>query len=131
MSELNVYHHELRHNEYDEFYLKYEADKVIAELKDKLQNVSELLTETREWLIESQKMHKRCADGAIKQLRHHKYKRCLAMAMWCEFYADSLRVKRNQCRYDEAELAETYYIRCRRYRRWCKVWLELAEEEKI
>jgi hypothetical protein len=34
MSELNVYHHELRHNEYEEFYLKYEADKVIAE-KDK------------------------------------------------------------------------------------------------
>lgn len=44
MTELNVYHHELRHNEYAEFYLKYEADKVIAEkdkeiaeLKDKLQ----------------------------------------------------------------------------------------------
>lgn len=32
--ELNVYHHELRHNEYDEFCLKYEVDKVIAE-KDK------------------------------------------------------------------------------------------------
>ena len=31
MSELNVYHHELRPDEYDEFYLKYEADKVIAE----------------------------------------------------------------------------------------------------
>ena len=34
MSELNVYHHELRHNEYDEFYLKYEADKVIADLEE-------------------------------------------------------------------------------------------------
>ena len=33
MSEMNVYHHELRPGEYDEFYLKYEADKVIAELK--------------------------------------------------------------------------------------------------
>jgi hypothetical protein len=33
MSELNVYHHELRHNEYEEFYLKYQADKVIKELK--------------------------------------------------------------------------------------------------
>ena len=31
MSKLNVYHHELRHNEYDEFYLKYEADKALAE----------------------------------------------------------------------------------------------------
>lgn len=34
MSELNVYHHELRPNEYDEFYLKYEADKVIKELEE-------------------------------------------------------------------------------------------------
>jgi hypothetical protein len=66
MSELKVYHHELRHNEYEEFYLKYEADKVIAELKNKLQNVSELLNETREWLVESQKLHKRCADNAVK-----------------------------------------------------------------
>ena len=34
MSEMKVYHHELRHNEYDEFYLKYEADKKeIEELK--------------------------------------------------------------------------------------------------
>lgn len=35
MSELKVYHHELRHNEYEEFYLKYEADKVIADLIEK------------------------------------------------------------------------------------------------
>ena len=34
MSELNVYHHELRHNEYCEFYLKSEADKVIADLEE-------------------------------------------------------------------------------------------------
>lgn len=34
MSELNIYHHELRPDEYDEFYLKYEADKVIADLEE-------------------------------------------------------------------------------------------------
>ena len=49
-----------------EVYLKSEADKVIEELKDKLQNVSSLLKETREWLVESQKLHKRCADNAVK-----------------------------------------------------------------
>jgi tRNA U34 5-carboxymethylaminomethyl modifying GTPase MnmE/TrmE len=47
-------------------YLKAEADKVIAELKNKLQNVSELINETREWIVESQKLHKRCADNAVK-----------------------------------------------------------------
>jgi hypothetical protein len=61
-------------------YLKSEADKVIAELKGKLHDVSEILKETREWLIESQKLHKRCADNAIKVIRHHKYKRCLDKA---------------------------------------------------
>lgn len=38
MSELKVYHHELRHNEYEEFYLKYEVDAAIAELKAKLES---------------------------------------------------------------------------------------------
>ena len=33
MSELNVYDHDFRPNEYGKFYLKSEADKVIAELK--------------------------------------------------------------------------------------------------
>ena len=41
-------------------YDKSEADKVIAELEDKLKNVSVILKETREWLMESQKLHKRC-----------------------------------------------------------------------
>lgn len=41
-------------------------NKKIVELNDKLQNVSSLLNETREWLVESQKLHKRCADNAVK-----------------------------------------------------------------
>ena len=46
MSELNVYHHELRPNEYAEFYLKYEADKVIADLEEShKKEVEQLLME--------------------------------------------------------------------------------------
>ena len=129
MSELNVYHHELRHNEYDEFYLKYEADKVIAEkdkviaeLKDKLQNVSELLTETREWLIESQKMHKRCADGAIKKIRHQKFKRCLAMAKWCGSKVYHIR------RTPLCDMSEHEYWQYENdfWQRWQKRWLDIA-----
>lgn len=33
MSKLKVYHHELRHNEYAEFYLKYEVDEVVATIQ--------------------------------------------------------------------------------------------------
>lgn len=115
-------------NDTGKFYLKSEVDKVladnnkdIAELTDKLQNVSEILKETREWLIESQKMHKRCADNAVKIIRHHKYKRCLAMAMWCEsemnYWYDS--TMREQC------------PRFKFYEKWYKRWLELAEEPTL
>lgn len=64
MSELNVYHHELRPGEYDEFYLKYEADKVIAELKESVKSL--------------------ILDNYLKdkEMRHNKYKRCLTMASY-------------------------------------------------
>ena len=77
MSELNVYHHELRHNEYDEFYLKYEADKYIALLKDKA-NYNEYA-----YKLKSEELADSCRFYE-DELRHHKYKRCLAMAKWCE-----------------------------------------------
>lgn len=116
MSELNVYHHELRPDEYDEFYLKYEADKVIAEQKDKLQNVSSILNQTREWLVESQKLHKRCADNAVKVIRHNKYKRCLAMAKYCE------AMRGHYLSYEEPKWFW--------YRKWAMRWMELAEKFK-
>ena len=53
-------------NTLTEYYIKSEADKVIAELKEKL--------------VEQATLH----AWAEMQLRHHKYKRCLAMAEWCE-----------------------------------------------
>lgn len=106
-----------------DYYLKSDADKVIAEkdntiaeLKDKLQNVSELLKETREWLIESQKMHKRCADGAIKKIRHQKYRRCLAMAYWCSA--------------ELGMLISTWEFKIKHYKKWQKRWLDLAEKFK-
>ena len=73
MSKLNVYHHELRPDEYAEFYLKYEADKVIAELKADYKEACDRLQTAN--LIN---------DEQIATARHHKYKRCLAMARWCE-----------------------------------------------
>ena len=100
-----------------EFYLKSEADKVIAELEDKLKNVSVILKETREWLMESQKLHKRCADNAVKEIHYQKYKRCLAMARWC----------RTSARCDEGLGAFKYRDW---YWKWLKRWLELAEKFK-
>jgi hypothetical protein len=86
MSELKVYHHELRHNEYEEFYLKYEADKVIAELKADYQEACDRLQ--TENLIK---------DEQLAETRHHKYKRCLAMASyWVAVYYQCVDDKHRQ-----------------------------------
>ena len=55
---------------------------------------------------------------ADKVIRHHKYKRCLAMAMWCEAIL-------NQYPSFGEIFAEE-----RRLDKWCKRWLELATKFK-
>ena len=114
-----------------EVYLKSEADKVIAELKDKLQNVSELLTETRELLIESQRLHKRCADGAIKKIRHHKYKRCLAMEQEWRSYAAFCGIQSSwHNNRGFGKTAEKWtWKECHAWR-CVKRWMEIAEKIK-
>ena len=100
--------------------LKDKGDKIIFDLKDKLQKESALLKETRDCLIESQKMHKRCADNAVKIIRRSNRKRCLAMAERCEwerrFWTISVLAGEGQMQF--AHWAE----------KWHKHWLALAEE---
>ena len=120
MSELKVYHCNEWHNEYTEFYLKSEADKVFAELEERHKmEVEQLLIE----IAELQKQVRDYAQGlyviqarAEKEARHHKYKRCLAMARWCErkrIDAANYRIPRQKWDF---------------YDKWHKRWLELAEE---
>ena len=73
MNELKVYHCNEWHNEYTEFYLKSEADKVIAELKSKLDIY-------KRGFAEDDKIN----AYLYAELRHHKYKRCSAMAKMLE-----------------------------------------------
>ena len=69
------------HLDYNLFYLKYEADKVIA---------------------------------------RHKYKRCLAMAMWCDSEANYW--------YDSSKVQQCW--RYGHYIRWFNKWSKLAEKFK-
>jgi hypothetical protein len=58
-----------------------EADEVIAELKEKHKTeVKELLCLIRD----KENNFNRAFDSEEKEIRHQKYKRCLAMAGWCE-----------------------------------------------
>ena len=101
MSELKPYigPHPIDHT-LTEYYLKSEADKVITKLKEKLVEQTTL----RVW--------------AEIQLRHNKYKRCLAMAKWCErkrIDAANYRIPRQKWDF---------------YDKWQNRWLELAEKFK-
>ena len=84
-----------------EVYLKFEADKVIEELKDDYQDACGKLHTVG--LIK---------DELLQKLRHQKYKRCEAMAQMCmEAHCET-----------EADAAF--------FTRWEHRWLELADKFK-
>ena len=146
-----------RHNE--PIYLKSEADKVIAELKDKCNmhdffwdgcgfakrgfKNSIAVSEAFEKLeAENKRLEKCCKEydsrqriderikfSAAKRLRHHKYKRCLAMAMYCH----NQREIYERDSYDwelEYDAKDTLRNKANIMRKWRKRWLKLAEKFK-
>lgn len=116
-------------NEMRPYYLKSEADKVIAELKaQKAQaeddcaywkmchgNASNAMHETEEYAMQ-----------LYNEARHQKYKRCLAMAVMC---SEAL------CYWDNVKYTfskgEAYCFRkLNHYGKWGKIWLVLSEKFK-
>ena len=126
MSELNVYHHELRPDEYDEFYLKYEADKVIADLEESHKmEVEQLLIEIAELNESAQNL---ILDNYLKdkKLRHSNYKRCLAMARWCA--SEENRLEAISPIFDTDK--EYWEYNSDYWGKWHNRWLEIAEKFK-
>ena len=108
-------------------------------------------TEATKWLAENQKLKdenarirksvknaflehgKKEAESFIKfakNIRHQKYKRCVAIARFCEIAADYSNEQRGHCRYDEQDYAEIYYKIFKRKRKWSQIWNSLAEKFK-
>ena len=96
-------------NETHLYYLKSEADKVIAELK-----------------AEKEQAEDDCAYWKTKAQRecHHKYKRCLDKAARC---AAECVVKQNTYKGFQTHKSE---FRIGHFRKWYFRWLELAEKFK-
>ena len=106
-----------------DYYLKSEADAVIAELKaQKAQaeddcaywkmnegNAANAMHETEEYAMQ-----------LYNELRHHKYKRCLAMARWC--------ASRSVAWY--LDPADEQLHKSDFYDKWKLRWRELAEKFK-
>ena len=96
----------------DLYYPKSEADKYIALLKDKA-NYNEC-----EYKLKSEELANTCRFYE-DELRHHKYKRCLAMAKWCDTKGDWYY-----------SIGESFRDRVDFYIKWRDKWLELAEKFK-
>ena len=122
MSELKVYHCNEWHNEYTEFYIKSEADKVIADLEEShKKEVGQLLmeiVELKETLNNSRNARKYWRKEYLieyKECLHQKYKRCLAMAKLCHWKMGVFIYKEEKSNF---------------YHRWHKRWLAIAEKFK-
>ena len=120
------------------YYLKSEADKVIAELEDRarhypimaalLESDKKEITELKDKLQAADEQieniinsassimlfQDRVKDDKCAELRHQKYKRCLAMARWC---------------IAEAKVSDDEY-RMYWWVEWHRRWLEFAEKFK-
>ena len=97
-----------------------DKDKVIAEKDKEIQRLENLCESYR---IDCDNLAIREANACKeierdnKQIRHQKYKRCVAMAEWFDAEAD-------------VAVADGYYEDMRLYQKWHNRWLELAEKFK-
>ena len=105
-------------NDIRPYYLKSEADKVIAELKNEVETQKRL----RDMALASVPN----ALKVMKIIQHQKYKRCLAMAEMCDARHDEEDTKVNghgaSWEYQSKEM--------KYWERWHKRWLAIAEKFK-
>ena len=106
-----------------QIYLKSEADKVIAELEESHKmEVEQLLIERAELKEGAKNL---ILDNYLqdKEIRHHKYKRCLNMAKWCKLWYEEEKY--------EWQLKDVHHwFKMSLFDKWHKRWLELAEKFK-
>jgi len=121
-------------------YLKSEADKVIAEKDEEIYNIKYSRDEWAKACNQKDKeiaeLNARIADGdkdfemannqnerLLKIVRHHKYKRCLSMAKWCD--ERIYRIEKDYAFWRHGkDYAQNFY------KKWRKRCLELAEKFK-
>ena len=103
-----------------QIYLKSEADKVIEEKDEKIDELEERIDELQKATDSAWSK----VNAMYDELRHHKYKRCLAMARWCE------NAILGWMGYKESYSSHQQYIKVMLFTKWHKRWLEIAEKFK-
>lgn len=112
MSELNDYRITTRSGNVCHCYLKSEADKVIAEKDKKIDLYKRGFKEDDKIIA-----------YLYAELRHYKYKRCLAMAKWCRFWENYWSC----CKPNDIG---AFIARERFFRKWKKRWMKIAKNFK-
>ena len=94
------------HSNGNDYYIKSEVDKLIAELNMRICDCDE------DFEIANNQIQR-----LLKIVRHQKYKRCLAMSEWCN---------------TEIGIADTDgdYKDMQWYQKWYERWLKIAEQFK-
>ena len=124
------------------FYSKLEVDKVISdseeshkkEVEQLLMAIMELKADYKEACDRLQTANL-IKDEKLAEARHEKYKRCLAMARWCDDKIDAIENGYIiSCISTQNGVMMTCPLECNPkfsfYSRWHKRWLELAEKFK-
>ena len=127
-----------------DYYLKYEADKVIADLEESHKmEVEQLLIEIAEKdkeiarLKAIRKVHVEAIEsmGAglqqdEQEIRHQKYKRCMAMVRWCRIHDEFTQLESERLGLSQRALFIEYRRKAMWWNKWHRRWLELAEKFK-
>ena len=124
MSELKVYHCNEWHNEYTEFYLKSEADKVIAKKDTEIVKLKKQVHDYAQGLYVMQ-------ARAETQLRHSNYKRCMDNSFIC-FCLKRDADERSLQAYNKGlmDIMQKWNNKTIRYEKWQFKWFELAKKFK-
>jgi hypothetical protein len=119
-----------------EYYTRTDADAVIAELKaQKAQAEDDCAywkSMAKRNAADNSVMAKQRAE-AFKRERYQKYKRCLAMAMWCCDACDKWMMRKAKAIGLGKDGVKEYHQARRKlfhYMRWQTRWLKLAEKFK-
>ena len=108
---------------YNKVYLKSEADKYIAMLKDKA-NSNEYA-----YKLKSKELADTCRFFE-EENRHQKYKRCLAMAKWCRLHDEFTQLESERLGLQQRAIFMEYRRKAMWWYKWHKRWLELAKKFK-
>ena len=103
--------------------LKEDVDKVIAE-KDK--EIADLIEKNKRLANKDIIMASNAIKDVFKELRHHKYKRCLDKARWCN--SEENRLDAIAPLFDTDK--ECWEYNSDYWNKWHKHWLKLAEKFK-